>query len=579
MDVTNSNFKELFTEIKDVINSASFICLDGEFTGLSNGENVTSFATPSEYYSKLRSGALDFLVVQFGLSAFRKEECGKRYTNKTYNFYLFPRQLNRQARDRRFLCQASSLTFLTEHGFDFNKLFREGIPYLTQSDEDNLKEMLTEKQKWKEANASTSNIARIPVPNKLQNTVDQAVNSIKELLKTDCEKNEVKIEKCSAFVRKLVYQAMNEEIKSSNLSLETQNGVLVARRGVSKEQLEKEKKDKAVKEEEEIEDAVGFSKVIRELSRSGKLIVGHNMLLDICHFINAFLDPLPTNYREFKEMVHTLFPNLVDTKFMCSEQPLSDLVPSTVLEHLLNTVHKSPFILPEIINGEEKCTFNLGKDNQLHNAGYDAFITGICFLSTLHYLECEHSGKQQPLKSPQLQKYLNKLFLMKIPDTYINLEGLDPHPSRDHIFHLTFPKSWTSQQISELFNSFGGVQLWWQSDTTAWVGLHDKSEAKRASKILEGKKNKLPPGVIILSYERYTSTTATSPRPNKRKSLPSSGEVVGYQHKRRKSSTNEHSIETIPEEEENDTESNAGLNKTKSPNNSSLVFPVDHNWD
>lgn len=57
-------------------------------------------------------------------------------------------------------------------------------------------------------------------------------------------------------------------IKSSNLSLETQNGVLVARRGISKDQLEKEKKEKMVKEEEEIEDAIGFSKVIRELSRS-----------------------------------------------------------------------------------------------------------------------------------------------------------------------------------------------------------------------------------------------------------------------------------------------------------------------
>uniref|UniRef100_T1IEU5 Uncharacterized protein n=1 Tax=Rhodnius prolixus TaxID=13249 RepID=T1IEU5_RHOPR len=308
MDVTNSNFKELLPEIKNVINSASFICLDGEFTGLSNADNIASFATPSEYFCKLRSSALDFLVVQFGLSAFRKEDSGKRYTNKTYNFYLFPRQLNRQARDRRFLCQASSLTFLTEHGFDFNKLFREGISYLTQSDEDNLKEVFAEKQKWKEANASTTNCAKIPVPSKLQSTVDQAVNSIKELLRPDCEKSE------------------------------------------------------------------------------GKLIVGHNMLLDICHIINAFLDPLPSDYHEFKEMVHALFPNLVDTKFMCSEEPLNDLVPSTVLEHLLNTVHKRPFILPEIINGEEKCTFNLNKDNLLHHAGYDAFITGICFLSTLHYL-------------------------------------------------------------------------------------------------------------------------------------------------------------------------------------------------
>ncbi|KAK9508626.1 hypothetical protein O3M35_006146 [Rhynocoris fuscipes] len=542
MDVTNSNFKELLPEIKDAINSASFICVDGEFTGLSNGDNVTCFDTPAEYYAKIRSGALDFLFVQFGLSAFKKEESGKRYSNKTYNFYLFPRQINRHARDRRFLCQASSLAFLAEHDFDFNKLFKEGIPYMTQSDEDHFREVMAEKQKWKEANANASN-NKIPVPSKFQATVNQAVNSIKELLEPHFKKNEVKVEKCSGFVRKLVYQAMDDEIKSSKLTLETQNGVLVARKGISKEQLEKEKQEKANKEEEEIEDAVGFSKVVRLLSQSGKLIIGHNMLLDICHIVHTFLDPLPKNYQEFKEMVHTLFPNLVDTKYMCSEQPLSDLVPSSVLEHFLNSVHKSPFILPEIVNGEENCTFNLNVSNQLHNAGYDAYITGICFLSALHYLECEKSGVKEPIESSKLQKYLNKLYLMRTPDTYINLQGLDPQPSRDHIFHLTFPKSWVTQQISEMFTPFGGCQVWWQSDASAWVALHDKSEAKKASDTLEGKKKKLPPGVTLLSYERYTTMTgnaASSPRPNKRKSTPNCGGDANHDDtKKRKSSSSE----------------------------------------
>lgn len=86
----------------------------------------------------------------------------------------------------------------------------------------------------------------------------------------------------------------------------------------------------------------------------------------------------------------------------------------------------------------------------------------------------------------------------------------------------------------------GGVQLWWQSDTTAWAGLHEKSEAKRAIKDLESKKSKLPPGVTIDTYERYnltTSAAASSPRPNKRKSMPNSGDLSCYQQKKRKSST------------------------------------------
>ena len=34
MDVTRHNFKELWPEIEEVINTASFFAIDGEFTGL-----------------------------------------------------------------------------------------------------------------------------------------------------------------------------------------------------------------------------------------------------------------------------------------------------------------------------------------------------------------------------------------------------------------------------------------------------------------------------------------------------------------------------------------------------------------
>lgn len=47
---------------------------------------------------------------------------------KTWNFYIFPRPYGQS--DHRFLCQASSLQFLSEHGFDFNKFIADGIPFL-----------------------------------------------------------------------------------------------------------------------------------------------------------------------------------------------------------------------------------------------------------------------------------------------------------------------------------------------------------------------------------------------------------------------------------------------------------------
>lgn len=57
-------------ELQRVIPAAQFFAIDGEFTGLQAGQNVNAFDTPSQYYNKIRSGAMDFLLVQFGLCAF-----------------------------------------------------------------------------------------------------------------------------------------------------------------------------------------------------------------------------------------------------------------------------------------------------------------------------------------------------------------------------------------------------------------------------------------------------------------------------------------------------------------------------
>lgn len=68
--------------------------------------------------------------------------------------------MNRQAPDNKFMCQTSSIAFLANQDFDFNKLFKHGIPYLSASGEEKLVKRLEEKQKLKEEN----NQDLIPIP-------------------------------------------------------------------------------------------------------------------------------------------------------------------------------------------------------------------------------------------------------------------------------------------------------------------------------------------------------------------------------------------------------------------------------
>lgn len=48
------------------------------------------------------------------------------------------------------MCQASSIVFLANEGFDFNKLFKEGIPYLTKDEEEKLNKRIVDRQKIRE---------------------------------------------------------------------------------------------------------------------------------------------------------------------------------------------------------------------------------------------------------------------------------------------------------------------------------------------------------------------------------------------------------------------------------------------
>jgi poly(A)-specific ribonuclease len=76
--------------------------------------------------------------------------------------------------------------------------------------------------------------------------------------------------------------------------------------------------------------------------------VGHNMLLDVSHTISQFVDELPNNLADFKNVVQSAFPNIVDTKLMASTHPFREQMTSTVLFDLLKKLQSEPFSMPGI---------------------------------------------------------------------------------------------------------------------------------------------------------------------------------------------------------------------------------------
>ncbi|GAB1300015.1 Poly(A)-specific ribonuclease PARN [Apodemus speciosus] len=548
-----SYFKTNLHKVYQAIEEADFFAIDGEFSGISDGPSVTAltsgFDTPEERYQKLKKNScahmhktvgyslrsvscqrcsavvtlsgpenhqhsMDFLLFQFGLCAFKYDHTDSKHVTKSFNFYIFPKPFSRSSPDVKFVCQSSSIDFLASQGFDFNKVFCSGIPYLNQEEERQLREQFDEKRS--QANGAGA-LAKCPVtiPEDQKKFIDQVIiEKIEHFLQSE-EKRSLELDSCTGFQRKLIYQTLSwkypKGIHVETLETDKKERHIVISK-VDEEERRRREQEKHTKEQEELNDAVGFSRVIHAIANSGKLVVGHNMLLDVMHTIHQFYCPLPADLNEFKEMTTCVFPRLLDTKLMASTQPFKDIINNTSLAELEKRLKETPFDPPKVESAEGFPSYDTASE-QLHEAGYDAYITGLCFVAMANYLGSllsppkmcvsarskliepffnkvsqAWSKKLDPILEPlevsqpvALQRSLRRLFLMRVMDIpYLNLEGPDLQPKRDHVLHVTFPKEWKTSDLYQLFSAFGNIQISWIDDTSAFVSLSQPEQVQIA---------------------------------------------------------------------------------------------------
>ncbi|KAI5940012.1 poly(A)-specific ribonuclease PARN isoform X3 [Manis javanica] len=494
MEIIRSNFKANLHKVYQAIEEADFFAIDGEFSGISDGPSVTAltngFDTPEERYQKLKKHSMDFLLFQFGLCTFKYDYTDAKYVTKSFNFYVFPKPFNRSSPDVKFVCQSSSIDFLASQGFDFNKVFRNGIPYLNQEEERQLREQHDEKRLQSNGAGTLSyvspNTSKCPVmiPEDQKKFIDQVVEKIEDLLQSE-ENKSLDLEPCTGFQRKLIYQTLSwkypKGIHVETLETEKKERYIVISK-VDEEERKRREQQKQAKEQEELNDAVGFSRVIHAIANSGKLVIGHNMLLDVMHTVHQFYCPLPTDLNEFKEMTTCVFPRLLDTKLMASTQPFKDIINNTSLAELEKRLKETPFNPPKVESAEGFPSYDTASE-QLHEAGYDAYITGLCFISMASYLGSFLSPPKIHVsaRSKLIEPFFNKLFLMRVMDIpYLNLEGPDLQPKRDHVLHVTFPKEWKTSDLYQLFSAFGNIQISWIDDTSAFVSLSQPEQVQIA---------------------------------------------------------------------------------------------------
>ncbi|NXN99988.1 PNDC1 ribonuclease, partial [Rhinopomastus cyanomelas] len=402
---------------------SAFLALDMEFTGLHSacprGDERSLFDSPAKRYAKARQSVQRFAVAQLGLAIFSNDASNK-YVVHSYNFFLFPSTLGLP--DVEFALSASSVEFLSRHGFDYNKFLKDGIPYMNQAQEKVLRQHLFE--------------GSLKVSSGLdRNVLKKAIDEVTCWIAAAEEDESMILHDLSGWQMLQVQLVLREALQNVWTQPVGDKKVMVLKVSLQRRWLLENSRYDWCKKEFILTSARGFTNLFLTLVKVKKPLVGHNMLTDLMHLHEKFYKPLPESYEEFKRNIHNLFPVLIDTKTVTKSiwkkyqlPRVSNLLETYEVLCSSNLNSKDPSC--PVIALARDCS-RYAKKKSPHEAGYDAFLCGSVLLKAAHLLLCRstdvalEAGPSFSQYLAALAKYLNKVNFIRGAVRSVNFSGED----------------------------------------------------------------------------------------------------------------------------------------------------------
>jgi len=374
---------------------------------------------PDTRYLKMMGPASRYSIIEYGICLWTAASASGssdtddvKYTAQPFNFYLFPKS------GGDMCLQPASIDFLRQNNMDFGMWFNKGITYVDRRQAGWLKNRFTVKELTPvepaagAADAPNHDVV-VTKPADIEFVERQKVKILAFMADADAEATSVQLDTCNNYLRKVLYQYLERNhpvLTLESVKVGYHSAILCKKLSESDRIMAHEAK--IAEQLKKLQEELGFTRVYTAMCAAGKPIVGHNCFFD-CLFTMAKLDGfLPPTLSDltsaFAEKGRTPFGRMIDTKYLCHSGLLTDRAfpnnGDTALGKLYEVLKESDLVNINVVKEGDK---ELGV--QLHNAAYDAYITGCVFAHMLGDKAFQPTAASKTNGVPQHTLALNNL--------------------------------------------------------------------------------------------------------------------------------------------------------------------------
>ncbi|RNF02084.1 ribonuclease [Trypanosoma rangeli] len=374
MNVDKETFPLIFEDFKKTLEGCDFYAVDQEMTGVNfEDQHRSQLMSLTELYKENLDVVRRYVAFQFGITFFTLLEEGI-YEVKPYNFYLLKGYGD-------FVVNTEAIRFLVSHEMDFQKWLASGLHYCNKEEEEKEKEEHCA-GKGTHGSSDTEKKIAFHIADKIEEWWLNPSKGEEDTLSF----NMIMTEKIKTIVMFLLKQRdIYVHLKYDIISKVYQLPAYITVCRIDSQKANFQEKELGSHSFSSFVETLGFRELWKCLTKCKKPIVGHNFFLDIMFMMHMHEAELPMKYEEFKKQVHALFPCIYDTKTLSKAMTFS--IPRTSL-HLqglykeccnLNEKSKTSirfYSPPGFHLYDERC---IGGKGKAHEAGYDAYMTGIVF--------------------------------------------------------------------------------------------------------------------------------------------------------------------------------------------------------